>query len=414
MRFKSRVILLSSVLTAVSFLSAFRLFRRSEELSRWALGNDNRRGVSQGNRIRPAGSDGGKSTNAHGPCLLADGMKHVFNETKDRPKNSKKETEKKSKQQKGWDDQEVIGAGHPWQQFCRDINQDALYSEDAQYMDDLLRDLATVKIVNASQFSGGTQLKLDLRLADGNRVIAKPMRLPRDYVYKYDHEEPFWLDPERHNAEIASFHLDRLLGFRRVPPCSGRHVNLKEEILKMTDDTNLLSTVFKNSKHWKLSRFSRRWKEENICLDLLKDPVWLEGRYLLDLIEQGIFDFFLRNYDRHHYTQLRQYRKSSCVIHVDNGKGFGNPLVDDDTFLAPVYQCCKLRRSTYLRLKELARPKSRLGHLLKSSMSRDPIAPVVTEDHMRAMDRRLQTVLNTINKCIHDHGERNVLVERLD
>ena len=66
--------------------------------------------------------------------------------------------------------------GHSWQQFHHDIHQDALYREDAPYMADLLRDLATVEIVNVSQYIGGTQVKLDVRLADGNRVMVKPMR----------------------------------------------------------------------------------------------------------------------------------------------------------------------------------------------------------------------------------------------
>ncbi|XP_038071337.1 glycosaminoglycan xylosylkinase-like [Patiria miniata] len=434
----------------------------SVELNGWGFGTGHRRGVlPEINQIGRARNIEGKVSIARSPCIPEE-AKRASNATKNtRP--TKKAEKPRSELKRDWDDQDVIGKGHPWQQFHRDISQDALYSEDAPYMDDLIRDLATVKIVNASQFRGGTQLKLDLRLADGNRVIAKPMRLSRDHVYKYTREEPFWLEPERHYAEIAAFHLDRLLGFRRVPPCSGRRVNLKKEILGKSEDTNLLSTVFKSGgnlcvigscKPWfcnqdhpsctkgdlmevAMCQFlptyqggipvrevaypwsqgikeSKVWKGKNICLDILKDPARLDGRYLLDLIEQGIFDFFLRNYDRHHYSQLRKYRKLGCVLHVDNGKGFGNPLVDDDTFLAPVYQCCKLRRSTYFRLKELARPQSRLSNRLNASMSHDPIAPVITEVHLQAMDRRLETVLRTIDKCIRNHGESNVLVERLE
>ena len=47
-------------------------------------------------------------------------------------------------------------------------------------------------------------------------------------------------------------------------------------------------------------------------------------------------------------------------------------------------------------------------------MSRDPIAPVVTETHLQALDRRLRIALDTIDKCIKDNGESHVLVERLD
>jgi hypothetical protein len=37
-------------------------------------------------------------------------------------------------------------------------------------------------------------------------------------------------DMERHTAEIASFHLDRVLGFRHATPTVGRVVDLESEI----------------------------------------------------------------------------------------------------------------------------------------------------------------------------------------
>ncbi|XP_071792950.1 glycosaminoglycan xylosylkinase-like [Asterias amurensis] len=363
----------------------------------------------------------------------------------------------------GWDVQEMQGTGHPWQQFHSDIHQDALYSEDAPYMASLLNDLATVKIVNVSLFDGGSQAKLDVRLADGNRAIVKPMRASREFVYKYNKKEPFWLDQERHNAEIAAFHLDKILGFRRVCPCAGRLINLTQELLLNCKDQELLKTVFRkdgnicfigkcapwfcNEEHpicakgdmmeislcqflpsfdggfpifqreypWSQGvKESKVWKGKNICQDFLEQPVWMNGRYFLDLIEQGMFDFFIRNYDRHHFDMLYKYKRNGFIVFLDNGKGFGNPHEDDITFLAPVYQCCKVRRSTYLHFQTLTQPESRLSDLLRTSMSHDPLAPVVTEHHLRAMDRRLATVLQTIDKCIQTKGRDYVLVERTD
>jgi hypothetical protein len=53
----------------------------------------------------------------------------------------------------------------------------------------------------------------------------------------------YFSDFERHTAEIAAFHLDRILGFRRAPPVTGRIIDIAEDIQRLAPD-DLLKTFF--------------------------------------------------------------------------------------------------------------------------------------------------------------------------
>ncbi|KAJ8245979.1 hypothetical protein GJAV_G00262370 [Gymnothorax javanicus] len=68
------------------------------------------------------------------------------------------------------------------------------------------------------------------------KLQTREQETPPDFFY--------FSDFERHNAEIAAFHLDRILDFRRVPPVAGRLVNMTKEIRDVTRDKKLWRTFF--------------------------------------------------------------------------------------------------------------------------------------------------------------------------
>ena len=101
--------------------------------------------------------------------------------------------------------------------------------------------MRVLPIVGITQKEGGTQLKLIIEFEDGGQALFKPMRFPRTQETLPNHF--YFTDFERHNAEIAAFHLDRLLGFRRAIPVTGRTLNITRDIYSLAEG-DLLKTFF--------------------------------------------------------------------------------------------------------------------------------------------------------------------------
>ncbi|KAG8222538.1 hypothetical protein J437_LFUL004574 [Ladona fulva] len=90
--------------------------------------------------------------------------------------------------------------------------------------------------------------------------------------------------------------------------------------------------------------------EADYC-SLVRDiPPYDEGRRLLDLMDMAVFDFLIGNMDRHHYETFKAFGNDTFPLHLDQGRGFGLPYHDEVSILAPITQCCLMRRSTLATL----------------------------------------------------------------
>ncbi|CAH2004994.1 unnamed protein product [Acanthoscelides obtectus] len=125
--------------------------------------------------------------------------------------------------------------------FHYQISQNELYPVGSSLIDAVLHEMITEPITHVAQKTGGTQLKLIIDYENGMQALFKPMRFPREQQTLPNHF--YFTDYERHNAEIAAFHLDRLLGFRRAMPVTGRILNMTTELYQKADG-DLLYTFF--------------------------------------------------------------------------------------------------------------------------------------------------------------------------
>ncbi|KAH0540615.1 hypothetical protein KQX54_018541 [Cotesia glomerata] len=273
----------------------------------------------------------------------------------------------------------------------------------------------------------------------------------------------YFTDFERHVAEIATFHLDKLLGFRRAMPVTGRTLNMTSEIYQLAEG-NLLKTFFvspvgntcfhgqcsyycdtghaicgnpntlegsfaaflparemasrKVWRHpWRRSYHKRKkaqWETDSNYCSLVKEiPPYDEGRRLLDLMDMSVLDFLSGNMDRHHYETFKIFGNDTFTLHLDHGRGFGRPYHDETSILAPLLQCCMIRQSTLKVLLKYHNSPQRLSAVMRQSMAKDPVAPVLWEPHLSALDRRIGLILQAVRDCLNrsEHYEQ-VIQER--
>nr|CBN81214.1 Dentin matrix protein 4 [Dicentrarchus labrax] len=337
---------------------------------------------------------------------------------------------------------ELAADSYPnWLRFHIGINRYELYSRHNPVIDALLKDLVTQRITSVAMKSGGTQLKLIMTFQNYGQALFKPMKQTREQETPPDFF--YFSDFERHNAEIAAFHLDKILDFRRVPPVAGRLVNMTKEIRDVTRDKKLWRTFFISpannvcfygecsyycsTEHalcgkpdqiegslaaflpdlalakrktwrnpWRRSYHKRKkaeWEvDPDYCEEVKQTPPYDSGTRLLDIMDMTVFDFLMGNMDRHHYETFEKFGNETFIIHLDNGRGFGKHSHDEMSILVPLTQCCRVRKSTHLRLQLLAKEEYKLSMLMAESLVRDRLSPILIQPHLDAMDRRLRQV----------------------
>jgi len=114
-------------------------------------------------------------------------------------------------------------------------------------------------------------------------------------------------------------------------------------------------------------------------------------------MDMSIFDFLMGNMDRHHYET---FGNDHFPIHLDHGRAFGRAGHDEMSILAPLYQCCIIRHSTLSMLLSYHVDPVPLSRALNRSLSNDPINPVLTNQHLEAVDRRVGLVLQVVRECL--------------
>ncbi|GAB0093102.1 Glycosaminoglycan xylosylkinase homolog [Sergentomyia squamirostris] len=326
---------------------------------------------------------------------------------------------------------------HVWNTAKEWVVDNEIYPAYGQGVGTVIKALQSEAIVRAKNSPKGTQLKLLLRLTGNQVAVFKPKWYDRDVVFS----GPVYSGKDRHTSEIVAFYLGAILNLRWTPIAVGRRINLKDinrkadrelketivvhnssqycvfgkcfyckesEAVCAEEDTNELEGVFlllvpggisKQRSPWQRTykaRVRAQWEDDDNYCNAVKER--LDPTSLLDLIDACIFDFLIQNGDRHHY-ETRDER----LLLMDNGKGFGNPNTDFIDILAPLYQCCLLRRSTWNKLKVFS--GGSLTEILEDLTKYDLLYPLLNDEHFEAIERRLLLVYSTVEICLNNYGD---------
>lgn len=225
---------------------------------------------------------------------------------------------------------------------------------------------------------------------------------------------------DRHDGEIASFHLDRLLGFHRAPPVVGWRLAggrvagsltlwlsgraLREESHPWRDSARVAERPFRRRSADRAApcfwfENASLAREAGFCRAMLAPLRRADGSDAVDpleLLDMVIFDFLIGNADRH---TLHVDARTGSLVALDNAKSFGDArdgaAERSARLLAPLAQCCHLARP-----RTIARLRSpRLGRALQEALASDPLAPILHTSHAAALDAKARAVLAVADGC---------------
>lgn len=282
----------------------------------------------------------------------------------------------------------------------------------------VLRSLRREAIVRVDKGSGGRSLSFKLELADGARAYYKPEQSFAAYWY----------------SEVASFHLDRVLGLGRVVPVASRRLawstlaraaGSDERVRELRIDHDgsirgaLIAWIEREVPPLPLPPGWESW------LSIDRPPrvspfqrvnAWRAGRTtaargatapapdtperaaeLSDLI---VFDYLIGNLDRWggEFTNVRTLGRRGPLIFLDNANGFEpgrerTPLLD-----RRLHAVQRFRRSTIEAIRALD-----VG-VLEQRMADEELEPILGAAQLRAIDVRRRHVIEHVATLERRYG----------
>jgi hypothetical protein len=259
---------------------------------------------------------------------------------------------------------------------------------------DWVATLASAPIVAIKRNTGGKGLTLRVRFADGQRAVWKPDQKKGAGTFR---------------SEIAAWHLDRLLGFGRTAVVVGRSIGKSHVLAQLdhadTDPEAMARFEAELVEHdGRVSGAMIAWHDKTLVnAEPPRNWEWpdagvTESR-IFEWSDMVAFDFLIDNTDRWSGGNVLSLGKDGPLVFLDNAAAFSPGRAQKNEMQSSrLESVCRYRPKTEDSLKRLAE-KHTLGTALLASLAHDPLAPVLTEQHARAIDLRLEKLVEHFAAC---------------
>lgn len=291
----------------------------------------------------------------------------------------------------------------------------------------LLDVLAHAEITRVERGSGGRSLAFRLTFRDGSRGYFKP---PQTFSGSHFH------------AEIASYHLDRMLGLGRVPPTLGRRLSWQPLRDVAAGDARVSEAIVDRDhvcgslSYWvperlvpielglgweswvrfapapAISPFQRARVYAAQATGALELPEVAEAHRaaaMPDTIDRAaelsdlvLFDYLTENIDRWggDYTNVRTRGPGGALVFLDNAAGFiESPRASPGFMDARLHAVQRFRRSTVEAIRTFS------VDAYRARVERDACAPILTDRLYAQLEERRATLLAHVDRMITEHGD---------
>ncbi len=259
--------------------------------------------------------------------------------------------------------------------------------------------LATSEIKSLAWNGGGVTLTFKVTFVDGRRALFKPAQA--------------W-SGSNHKAEIAAYHLDRLLGLGRVAVVVGRALpaswltdavsdpKLTERVgreLKVIDGRVEGAMIAWHTKRLVSAEPARGWRETLGGSGPIDPEVRHRAAELGDL---AVFDFLQDNTDRWSGGNVLSLGKGGPLVFLDNASSLLPSRARRGASLErELSRLCRFRKGT---VNAVSAPRD-LAAELAASVARDPSRASLEPQVVEALRERAARLREHLATCRREHGD---------